>query len=166
LERIKKDYSSTKDKLFDDLNSSLQEFTRAEFNDWIKRGWFDEREIDGTNYFFNASVSNLTSAIPNLTRGERYLWTRGSMNAFCVDTVTAIKKASSAEKTPYVLPKTMLVTMDVTRQEQCRACGRNHPRVGAHSAAVSVSIRFQTDLKFRETKSHRLGGQRHPVHLF
>src|SRR5690348_6127642 len=45
LERVRKDYSDSKETLFADLSGSLRDFSREEFEKWIAEGRFDSRTI-------------------------------------------------------------------------------------------------------------------------
>src|SRR5690349_1476497 len=46
LERIKKDFPYDKDQLYAELQGSVKDLSKAEFNQWIEEGRFDAREID------------------------------------------------------------------------------------------------------------------------
>jgi hypothetical protein len=45
--------------IFEELKSSVAGLTEQEFEQWVKEGRFDSREIDGERRFMEASVSNL-----------------------------------------------------------------------------------------------------------
>src|SRR5258706_6818467 len=59
LDRIKKDFPSTKEDLFAELKKAVKDLNRAEFDKWVAEGRFDSREIDGKRYFMSSSMSNL-----------------------------------------------------------------------------------------------------------
>src|SRR6266487_5663747 len=66
LERIRKDFSFTKDELFTALKKSVKHLTADEFEHWVAEGRFDSREIDGQRRFMSSSVSNLFFRYPEL----------------------------------------------------------------------------------------------------
>src|SRR6202040_2314489 len=47
LERIKKDFPFTKETLFAALKKSVRDISPEEYEQWLKEGRFDSREIDG-----------------------------------------------------------------------------------------------------------------------
>src|SRR5215471_5618643 len=47
LDRIKKDFPYSKDDLFGELKASVKDLTHDEYDQWVKEGRFDSREIDG-----------------------------------------------------------------------------------------------------------------------
>jgi transglutaminase-like putative cysteine protease len=147
LPRIKKDYSLTREKLFSDLSASLRDLTRDEFDTWIKQGWFDGRDIDGTTYYFKDSVSNLYFRHRELNPRRMDGEDPRAKELLSLETVTAIKQAALAENTPYVLPKTIHVNMNVTAASDAAAPGETIrawipiPRKNA----------FQTDFKIIST---------------
>lgn len=114
LERIKKDFPLTQEALFLELQNSVKDLSRDEYEKWVREGRFDSREIDGARWFMVSSVGNLFWRYPELslrrlppkdTRAvEKHYW----------ETCVEIKKAARAEQKPYVLPKRFEVTMTVT----------------------------------------------------
>jgi transglutaminase-like putative cysteine protease len=114
LKRIKEDYSLTRGALYDALKESVRDLTPAEYDRWINSGWFDSREIDGTLYFFNSSVSNLYFRHPGLTARRLKAKDPTEKERLTIQTVEAITEAARAEHTPYVLPRKFHVKMSVT----------------------------------------------------
>ncbi len=114
LSRIRQDFPFSKERLFGELKMSVRGLTRAEFEKWVQQGRFDSREIDGKRYFMVASVSNLFFRYPELesrrqppkdtSRRQKAIW----------GTCRAIRRAALEQGTPFVLPKTFRVTMNVT----------------------------------------------------
>src|SRR5690348_1920621 len=51
LWRIRDDYSLTTDALYAKLAGMVKNLKRSEFEQWISKGWFDGRIIDGTMYY-------------------------------------------------------------------------------------------------------------------
>ena len=113
LERIKKDYSDTKEDLFAGLKKSVKGLTAAEYDQWIAEGRFDTREIDGQRYFMGSSESNLYFRYPELN-ARRIKPKSTAEEKTRLEACLAIKKAALAEKKAYVLPKRFHVTMTVT----------------------------------------------------
>ncbi|MDB6122431.1 MAG: Transglutaminase domain protein [Pedosphaera sp.] len=123
LERIKQDYSSTHDELFNDLKQSLKGITPEEFEKWIKAGWFDAREIDGKMCFLNVSVSNLYFRHPELNSRRIKPKDDAAKEQAVLANCEAIQKAARETKTPYVLPKTFHVTMKVATKADAVPAG-------------------------------------------
>jgi transglutaminase-like putative cysteine protease len=123
LDRIKKDYNWTKADLYRELKASVKDLTPEEFDSWLKQGWFDGREIDGTTWYFHSGVNNLFFRHPELNARRIPPPDNGEKERLLLDTVTAIKQAALAEKTPYVLPQTLHVTMHVTAKTDAAPAG-------------------------------------------
>lgn len=121
--RIRKDYSLTQAELFAELKTSVKDLTQAEFEGWIAAGWFDSREIDGVQRFFNASVSNLFFRHPELNPRRTPLEDKSAFDKAMMQNVEMIKRASRSEKSPYVLPRKFQVTMTVTAKTNAAAKG-------------------------------------------
>jgi transglutaminase-like putative cysteine protease len=114
LDRVKKDYSLTKEALFQKLNVSVKNLMQEEFERWLAEGWFDGRMIDGQMFYLNVSVSNLYFRHPELNARrldgtDRTLEQQGRL-----EVCRAIKKAAQEQGTPYVLPHHFTCTMTVT----------------------------------------------------
>lgn len=113
LDRIKQDFSLTRDEAYDRVSGAIKGVTPAEFDKWTKDGWLDCREIDGQMYYFGSVARNIFFRHPELearaTRPHDEHW----HDAKLLETVESIKKASEAEHTPYVLPTTFHVNMHV-----------------------------------------------------
>ncbi len=114
LERIRLDYSTTKEEMYASLKESVKNLTPEEFDGWIKKGWFDKREIDGKTYFFDSGVSNLYFRHPELNERRIKPLPEAEHQQAVLATVEAIERAAETAKSPYVLPKTFQVTMNVT----------------------------------------------------
>ena len=114
LDRIKKDFPSTKDDLFAELKTAVKDLTRAEFDKWVADGRFDSREIDGKRYFMSSSMSNLYFRYPDLEPRRIPAKDRAAHDKAVLDNCIAIRQAAIAEKKPYVLPKHFHVDMKVT----------------------------------------------------
>ncbi len=123
LQRIKGDYSMTKDALFAKLKKSVRDGATEEFEKWLADGWFDSRVIDGQTYFVDASVSNLYFRHPELkTRRmdgkDDTIEQQGRLAL-----ARAIKDAARKEHKPYVLPHHFFCTMDVTAAKDAAPAG-------------------------------------------
>jgi transglutaminase-like putative cysteine protease len=114
LERIKKDYPYNAEELFNELKGSVKNLTREEFDQWVKEGRFDSREIDGQRRFMTSSVSNLFFRYPDLNPRRTPPKETAELEQQRLETVRTIKKAALDEKKAYVLPKRFHVTMAVT----------------------------------------------------
>ena len=123
LERIKKDFPNTKEELFADLKGSVKNVTADEYDRWLAEGRFDSREIDGGRYFVNTGVSDLFFRYPELDARRLPPKDTTTLQKARLESVTAIRKAALAEKSPYVLPKRFHVTMAVTAKASAAPAG-------------------------------------------
>lgn len=114
LERIRKDYPLTKDKLFARLKESVRDLSASEFEGWVTEGRFDSRKIDGEQRFMVSSVSNLFFRYPELN--PRRLPPRDTTqhDQASLETCRVIMSAARKEKRPYVLPRQLNAIMTVT----------------------------------------------------
>ncbi|HZV35508.1 MAG TPA: transglutaminase-like domain-containing protein, partial [Verrucomicrobiae bacterium] len=124
LQRIREDYSLTRNDLFDQLNGMIKDLTRDEFNKWVSEGRFDRRTIDGKEFFFNSSPNNLFFRHRELDARRSEPQEPKRLPSERLEVVHAIKKAALAEKTPYVLPMTFQVTMTVTADADAAPAGQ------------------------------------------
>ena len=114
MRRIRIDYSLTADQLYGQLENGISGVTRAEFRKWIREKKFDDRFLDDTLRFVNASRSNLffrypdiaARRIPPVHEKQRYL----GILANCLE----IERTADSLRTPYVLPKSFNMKMVVT----------------------------------------------------
>lgn len=114
LDRIRKDFPFTRDSLFAELKKSVKDLTPEEYDRWVQEGRFDSREIDGERRFMVSSVSNLYFRYPELAPRRTPPKNTASIQKARLESVTAIRKETLAEKKPYVLPKKFHVNMTVT----------------------------------------------------
>src|SRR5262249_40227409 len=66
LDRIRKDFPFTQEQLYQDLNKSVKDLTLSEYEQWVREGRFDSRQIDGEQRFMASSISNLFFRYPEL----------------------------------------------------------------------------------------------------
>ena len=123
LERIRQDFPLTKEALFAELKKSVRNLTAGEYEQWIKEGRFDSREIDGKRYFMARSVSNLYFCYPELNARRTPPKDTSSLEKARVENTAAIKRAARTEKKPYVLPKRFHATMTVTADANAAPAG-------------------------------------------
>ena len=98
LERIRKDYPLTKEKLFARLKESVRDLTEKEFEGWIAEGWFDSREFDGERRFMVSSVSNLFFRHADLNSRRLPPKDTTKHDQASLETCRAIKAAARKEK--------------------------------------------------------------------
>ncbi|HEX4122942.1 MAG TPA: transglutaminase-like domain-containing protein, partial [Verrucomicrobiae bacterium] len=113
LDRIKKDYSLTKEDLLKKVTASVKDLQPQEFERWLADGWFDGRLIDGQMFYLNISISNLYFRHPELNprRLDGKDQTANERNHFAVS--RAIKEAALSQGVPFVLPHQFSCTMTV-----------------------------------------------------
>jgi transglutaminase-like putative cysteine protease len=104
LDRTKKDYSLTKEALFQKVNASVKNLTREEFERWLADGWFDGRVIDGEMFYVKPSVSNLYFRHPELNARRLDAPHTAGGQQKRLEVCRAIKNAAEEQGTPYVLP--------------------------------------------------------------
>jgi transglutaminase-like putative cysteine protease len=114
LDRIRKDYSLTKEQLFTLLRQSVKDLTAAEFDRWIAEGRFDMRDIDGTTYFMGSSRSNLFFRYPELKTRRMNAPDETEFERSTLLAVSSIIETAKRSGTPYVLPKRFRNRMTVT----------------------------------------------------
>jgi transglutaminase-like putative cysteine protease len=161
LERIKKDFSYTKEELFKDLKKAVRGLTRAEFEQWITEGRFDAREVDGEQRFMGSSISNLFYRHAELNARRLPPPDTAKHDRAVFDTITAIQKAARAEGKPYVLPKQFRMMMTVTANADAAPAGET---VRAW-LPVPRAYPFQTDFKVVKSSSPimQLGPESSPI---
>lgn len=114
VDRIRKDYPLTQGRLFEILQQSVKDLTRAEFDRWVAEGRFDSRVIDGATYFMGSSRSNLFFRYPDLNARRINAPDESQFEASTLLAVTTITQAAQQAKKPYVLSKRFKNTMTVT----------------------------------------------------
>lgn len=124
LDRIKKDFPFTKDSLYDALKISVKDLTPAEYDQWVKQGRFDSREIDGTRYFMGDSVRNLFFRYTELLARRTPPKSLSSDAQARWESCFNIRKAAMVQGKPYVLPKKFQVTMTVTAEADAAPAGQ------------------------------------------
>jgi transglutaminase-like putative cysteine protease len=116
LDRIRKDFPYTEESLFAALKKSVKDLARPEFDQWIREGRFETRDIDGQRFFMSASVSNLFFRNPELYPRRMPPKNNAEVELAHWETCEAIKKAALTSSGPYVLPKRFVSTMSVTAE--------------------------------------------------
>jgi transglutaminase-like putative cysteine protease len=114
LDRIKKDYSLTKESLLKALKTRIANFSEEEQGNWEQEGKFDLKVIDGKKYYLGSSVSNLIWRYPEIAAREINPSTDKYDKSVWKE-YQRIRKA--AEKNPYdryVYPKKYKVKMTIT----------------------------------------------------
>jgi len=96
------------------LKKSVKDLTQKEFEQWVKEGRFDSRELDGKRYFMSASASNLFFRHPELDKRRLPPKETAALERAVLKACQVIRKTAQSEKKPYVLPKQFQVTMTVT----------------------------------------------------
>jgi transglutaminase-like putative cysteine protease len=114
LERIKMDFSLTKDRLYQILQKSVRDLTQQEFEQWVREGRFEGRVIDGTTYLVGVSRSNLFFRYPSLKIRRIDASDDSEFEHAVWENCVAIKDAARNEHNTYVLPKRFRTTMTVT----------------------------------------------------
>ncbi len=71
LRRIRLDYDLTRDELFSQLKKRVNNVSKAEFEQWLNKGWFDYRLIEGKQLFISPSVSNLFFRYPEIRKRRK-----------------------------------------------------------------------------------------------
>ena len=147
LHRIKMDFPLTKDELFTDLKESVKGLTADEYEQWVKQGRFDYRDIDGTRYYMGDSVRNLYMRYPDLEARRIRPKDSSALEKARMESIRSIKSAALAAKTPYVLPKRFRVNMTVTAKADAVPAGET---IGAWLPFPRV-YPFQNDIQLLTT---------------
>ncbi len=144
LDRIKKDYSLTRERLLETLLKSVNDLSLSEFESWIEEGRFDSRLIDSVRYFMESSRSNLFFRHPELAARRINPPDDSEFERSALQAVSTIKKAAMETGTPYVLPKDFRNTMRVTVKSNAVPAGETIrawlpiPRAFPHQTAASI----------------------------
>lgn len=143
LRRIRLDFSTTRERLWAQLQRSVRDVTREEFEQWIDEGRFDRRVIDGEERFAYTSRSNLfwryaAAAArrinpPNDSAFERAVW----------ENALTITKAAESVGKSYVLPKHFTIRMRVTAE----TAGLTDGALVRAWLPVPRAFPFQTDFR-------------------
>jgi transglutaminase-like putative cysteine protease len=160
LRRIALDYSTTRERLWSQLQRSVRDVTREEFEQWIDEGRFDRRMIDGEERFTYTSRSNLfwryadaaarRLNAPNDSAFERAVW----------ENALAITQAAEIEGKAYVMPKHFTVRMKVTAEP----AGVKDGALVRAWLPVPRSFPFQTDFRLlRSSVPATLDGAQSPI---
>lgn len=149
LNRIRQDYPYSRAQIWQQLQRSVSNVTTTEFEEWIAKGRFDIRVIDGDSLFNGVSRSNLFWRYPDIAARringpnnkefEERVWT----------TVQEITASAKSAGTPYVLPKSFHITMKVTAEADAAPAG------SAISAWLPIPrvFPFQTGFRVVSTSS-------------
>ena len=161
LDRIRKDFSLTRDELFAALKKSVKNLTADEVERWIAEGRFDSREIDGERCFMGSSVSNLFFRHPELNARRIPAKDTAKHDQAAWETCVAIKQAVLAGKRPYVLPRRFHATMTVT----AKAGAAPEGEIVRAWLPIPRSYPFQTDFKLLKTSSppQHIDGERSQI---
>jgi transglutaminase-like putative cysteine protease len=124
LERIRLDYSLTREQLLTALSRSLEGLTPQEFDRWEAEGRFDSRLIDGERRYLSPSVSNLYFRHPELEARRKTPKPTADYERAVRDTCRAIREAARAQGQPYVLPKRFRATMNVVAASNATPAGQ------------------------------------------
>jgi len=114
LERIRKDYKLTKEKLFEQLKASIKDITQAEFEQWDKEGRFDSRIIDGQSLYMNSSRSNLFFRYPELNKRRIKPVDESKYEETVWQTYQRIKEEGAKSADRLVYPRKFKMTMTIT----------------------------------------------------
>jgi transglutaminase-like putative cysteine protease len=124
LNRIKKDYSLTKEDLFQKLTASVNNLTPEEFEHWIAAALFDGRIIDGQMFYVKPSVSNLFFRHPELNARRLNGPDKTAEQQRRLEVCREIKTAAREQRVPYVLPHHFACTMTVTTEPHAAPPGQ------------------------------------------
>ena len=148
LARIKLDFCWTQDDLFNELKDEVKDLTRAEFDGWVDKGWFESRKIDGKTFIFHDDDSNVLFRHPELYARQIPPPDEAEHERERLEIVTAIKKAAAGGKEPLRPAQNPASQDDRLGGRRCRAVRRNDPRLASNTAKLPVSNRFQAHLYF------------------
>lgn len=124
LERIRQDFSLTKEELFGRLQKAVRNISEKEFEGWLKEGRFESRTIDGTVYYAGTSVSNLFWRDPSLESRRITPRDKSAVHRAMLENARLVKRTAASEDKPYVLPHELEVTMTVTTDANSVPAGK------------------------------------------
>lgn len=161
MRRIRIDYSLTADELYAQLEHSVKNISREEFNRWLREGKFDARTIDDTLRFVGTSRSNLFFRNADIAARRIPLPDQRNFHEALLNDCISIEKASDSSGTPYVLPKDFRMKMEVTADSGAAKPGE------FVKAWLPIPRRFpfQTDFKLVSSSSEpiNIAGPNSPI---
>lgn len=113
MRRIRIDYSLTADELYAQLEHSIKNISRIEFDRWVKDGKFDAKIIDDTLRFVGTSRSNLFFRNEDIVSRRVPSTDESKFHEALFNNCIAIEKASDSLGKPYVLPKDFRMEMSI-----------------------------------------------------
>lgn len=116
LDRIRNDFSDTREDLLTDLKKRVKNFYPEELDKWEKEGRIQSRMIDGKTGYFGANVSNLFFRYPeirarNLQGGDRKLLSN------LIDEARLVRNSAKYEKDFFSLPRSRQMRFELDLKE-------------------------------------------------
>jgi transglutaminase-like putative cysteine protease len=161
LDRIKQDFSLTRDPLYSGLKKSVRGLTPEEYDRWIKECRFETRLIDGELRFMTASVGNLFFRYPELNSRRIPPPQTRDLQARHWEVCDAIKRVALQQHQPYVLPKRFATRMTLKVQADTVPAGETVrgwipvPRLYPHQREFRI-ISADPALKRLDTEQSRI----------
>ena len=142
LDRIKQDFPLTKEALFTDLKDSVKNFTAAEYEQWLKEGRFDCRDIDGTRFFMGDSVRNLYMRYPELEARRIHPKNTSDLDKASPGVRPLHQERGLGREDTLRSAQALSRHHDRHRPRRRRTRRRNHSRLDSHPPAVPVPERY------------------------
>lgn len=133
LDRIRLDFSLTEEALLERLRKDIPDVTREDLARWHQQGHLWCRYIDGENWYFNSSVSDLYRLSESAR--ERADWKMPVQDSeLYMNHIAEVVRAASGADTPYLLPQrlrieyVLTVDADVVPEGETLRCWMLYPR--------------------------------------
>lgn len=123
IRRIRKDYQLTRDRLLEQLQRRVEDFTSEELETHEREGRLDVQTIDGQKLYVNSSASNLILRVPEL---RLRLKTRkpDTMYRRLYNQMLHVQKARELTSSSLLLPQDYAVTYTLLVQPNAVSAGQ------------------------------------------
>lgn len=145
MRRIRQDYQTTREKLFNSLRERVPDLTEDEFNRLEREGNFDVQVIDGQKLYANTSRSNLFMRVPELKkRWKGRKRGQSSLNVL-YDAMTKVKEAQKTSRDYILCPQdfavtyTLKVSKDSVPEGKTVRCWLPYPRAFPFQSDVHMT---------------------------
>jgi len=113
IRRIRQDYTLTREKLLEQLQQRLRDFTEEELETHERAGLLDAQVIDGQKFYVGSSASNLVLRVPDL-RLRLKKRKPDTMYRRLYNQMLHVREAAKLTSSPLLLPQDYMVTYTLT----------------------------------------------------
>ena len=124
LDRIRKDFTLTKEEIVEALKKEITGFSEKELESWDASGFLDNRVIDGAKRYFDSAVANLFFRHPEIRkrRIDKKAATDKYVRRF--EQMKRVKEEAAAGAGPLVWPQRLEVEMTLAVEDGAAPAGK------------------------------------------